>query len=309
MRILRDIPPKSPPSVALAVGNFDGLHLGHRLLISNIVKYARQNNFSSAVMTFEPHPLQIISGQPVRRLSGIREKAQALAEMNVDFLFLLRFNKEFAKVTGEDFANMVFTQFNARYVAVGEDFRFGRKRGGNVELLRKTGEKYDAVVAGVPLQKSEESPISSGRIRECIRNGDFTGAAGLLGREWELSGKIVRGRGFGRELGYPTANLNLKFVPVCGGIYAGIAKVGGNIIPAAVSIGRNPTVGGEEMTTEAHLLDFAGDIYGSRIELRPYIKLREEKTFPDIEKLRLAIGEDVAQTRDWWESNKKDIRK
>ena len=306
MQILRDIPQKSPP-MALAVGNFDGMHRGHRLLIRHVLQYARNHRLSSAVMTFEPHPLEIISGKPVRRLGGIREKAAVLRELDVQFLYLLRFTKTFSKLSGEAFAEMVFAQFGAKYVAVGENFRFGQGRGGNVQLLRELGDKYGAVVSGVPLETAEESPISSGRIRECLRNGDFHGAAELLGESWELSGKVVRGRGFGRDLGYPTANLNLRFVPVCGGIFAAVAKIDGRIVPAAVSIGRNPTVGGERMTTEAHLLDFDGDLYGRRLVIRPCLKLREEKTFADIDKLRSAIDDDVKQTRRWWEKNQNMI--
>ena len=304
VQIVRDINLSSQTPLALTIGNFDGMHLGHRRLISRVCRRAQNNRWHSAVLTFEPHPLQVLGGVPVQRLGGVREKIQQLSA--VDKLFLLRFTRQLSQHDGASFAALLFDNLRARYVAVGENFRFGRGRGGDVALLQHEGALRGAVVEGVSLQTAGELAISSGRIRQCLRDSDFIGAAALLGREWTISGRVVRGRGFGESLGYPTANLNLHFVPVCQGIFVAAARLDKDILPAAVSIGTNPTIdGGVSLVTEAHILDFDGDLYGRRLTLRLLHKLRAERRFDNMLQLRAAIGDDVEKTREWWERNKK----
>ncbi|MGI9297867.1 MAG: riboflavin biosynthesis protein RibF [Gammaproteobacteria bacterium] len=303
MRILRDLPRpgETGAPLALCVGNFDGVHRGHRTLADLVRRRAADDNLQSAVLSFEPHPLAVLGGKPVRRLGGAGEKITYLSDINI--LYLLRFTKQFSSQSAEEFAALLFSRLRAKYVAAGENFRFGRGRRGDLSLLRREGKRYGAEVAGVPLQTIDGAAISSGRIRECLRRGDFTAAAALLGRPWILRGRVIRGRGLGRTLGYPTANLNLHFLPVCEGIFVAAAFLDGKILPAALSIGGNPTVGGGELRAEAFLPDFSGDLYGRRLVVRPLHKLRDEQKFADTAELRAAMAADVSQVREWWKKN------
>ena len=284
----------------MAAGNFDGMHRGHRALVDLTARRAAELDFQSAVLSFEPHPLSVLRGIPVRRLGGVREKIRQMS--GVSILFLLRFTKEFAMRSGAEFADLLFGELGVRYLAVGENFRFGRGREGGAGLLRERAGECGAEVEVAPLLSEGGEPISSGRIRESLRRGDFAGAGRLLGAPWILSGRVVRGRGLGRRLGYPTANLRLGFTPVCGGIFAAAACVGGVVYPAAVSIGVNPAVdSGGILRTEAHLLGYVGDLYGRRMGLRLLRKLREESDFRSCVELRAAIESDVAEVRRLWE--------
>ena len=299
---MRDIPRGGGAPSALCIGNFDGVHRGHRMLADKVRRRAADDNLQSAALSFEPHPLSVLGEKPVRRLGGASDKISHLSD--IDILYLLRFTRKFSSQSAEDFAAMLFSGLRARYVAAGENFRFGRGRRGDLSLLRREGKRCGAEVEGIPLARESGAIISSGRIRECLRRGDFAAAATLLGRPWILRGRVVRGRGLGRTLGYPTANLNLHFIPVCEGIFVAAAFLDGEVLPAALSIGGNPTVGGADaVRTEAFLPDFSGDLYGRRLAVRPLHKLRDEKKFADIKSLRAAMDADVMQVRQWWQKN------
>ena len=306
VRVFRDILCKSESPLSLCIGNFDGVHLGHRLLADKILRRAADDNLQSAALSFEPHPLSVLTQKPIRRIGGASDKMYDLSDINI--LYLLRFTKAFAAQSAEDFAELVFSRLRARYVVVGENFRFGSGRRGDISLLRRQGAKVGAEVEGAPLLVSGGGAISSGRIRECLRRGDFAAAAELLGRPWVLRGRVIRGRGLGRTLGYPTANLNVHFAPVCEGIFIAAAMLDGETLPAALSIGGNPTVGGGgDLRVEAFLPDFAGDLYGRRLTIRPLHKLRDEEKFADLAALRAAMDSDVARLREWWAINGKSV--
>ncbi|MGI9306363.1 MAG: riboflavin biosynthesis protein RibF, partial [Gammaproteobacteria bacterium] len=299
MRIVRDIPKTPGEPLALIIGNFDGMHRGHRALADLICRRAAESGLESGALSFAPHPLAVLRGLPVRQIGGMREKIQHISIVNI--LFLLRFTKEFSRQSSAEFSAMIFDRLHVRHLAVGENFRFGRGREGDAELLQREGKRRGAAVEAVSLQADNGAPISSGRIRESLRRGDFGEAAALLGRPWTLSGRVVRGAGRGREIGFPTANLRLRFMPVCEGIFAAAARVDGAIFPAAVSIGKNPTIGAPQcLQTEAHIIGFRGDLYGRRLTLRPLRKLREEEKFTGMRELQSAIAADVAQTEKWW---------
>lgn len=295
MQLVRDIAENSRP-LALTIGNFDGMHLGHRLLVDMVIGRAQDNNWCSAVMTFEPHPLAVLTDKTVRRLAGVRYKISHLSQINT--LYLLRFNKKLSACSATEFVDLLFDKLTVRYLAVGENFRFGKGRQGDVRLLQEAGAKREAEVVGVPLQKVSGVPVSSGLIRRHLQAGEFAAAAELLGRPWTLSGRVVRGRGLGRQLGFATANLRLGFVPVCEGIFAATARVGGGEYPAAVSIGGNPTVcAAGQLRTEVHVLGFSGDLYGQRLTLRFLEKLRDERKYDNLPQLQAAIADDVARVR------------
>ncbi|MGU9951714.1 MAG: riboflavin biosynthesis protein RibF [Gammaproteobacteria bacterium WSBS_2016_MAG_OTU1] len=307
VQIIRHIEKNCGRKLALTIGNFDGVHRGHQTLVRMVCEQARQNQWDSAVMTFEPHPLAVLSGSPVRRLGGIREKILQLNDINV--LYLLRFSKERAALSGEDFTALLFDDLSVRYLVVGENFRFGRGRQGDINLLRKEGKLRQAEVVGASLQMEAGEPISSGRIRQCLQNGDFAAAAVLLGRPWQIGGRVVSGRGLGKKLGFATANISLSFNPVCEGIFVAAAAVGDKTQLAAVSIGKNPTVStGQLLQVEAHLIDFEGDLYGQRLSLQLLHKLRDECKYDNLTDLRAAIETDVLQAKEWQNVNAKTFK-
>ena len=310
VKVVRDIPKPSssaPSPAALTIGNFDGIHRGHRVLLDAVLKQSRHNNWRCAVMSFEPHPLTVIKKISVCRLYSVTDKIKYLSGLSVDMLYLLRFTPSFAAYSPNEFTSLIFDRLSTRYLAVGENFRYGRQRQGDIITLKKEAKLRGAFVEAIPLQLYEQQPISSGRIRQYLQQDDFDNAAKLLGRTWLISGVVSRGRGLGSQWGIPTANLKLNFQPVCKGIYVGVTKICGRVFPVAVSIGINPTVTAtEQISTEAHILDFNGDLYGRRLTLQLLHKLREEQKFDNAKLLRAAIKDDIMRARQWWHNNPRD---
>ena len=287
---------------ALAIGNFDGCHLGHRALLQQNRQAAIAGGLRCAVLTFEPHPLAVLRpGVQVRRLGGVRDKIVQLASCGVDLLYPVRFNKQLAATSASAFCHILFADLRAKVVMVGENFRFGKGRLGDVELLRRIAKTFGAQVQTAPLLQVGGAVVSSGRIRAAIEDGNFDQAEVLLGRQWQMGGRVVRGAGLGAALGFATANLHLSFVPPCRGIFAGWVYDELDCRfrqMAAVSIGVNPTILADgKLSVEAHLLGFDGDLYGRRLVVRLCRKLRDEKQYADNAALQSAIGEDVCAVR------------
>jgi riboflavin kinase / FMN adenylyltransferase len=267
---------------AVAVGTFDGVHRGHRA----VVDAARATGLRSTVLTFEPHP-RLALGYDVQLLTTFERRLELLEEAGPDEVLVVEFTQELSRLEPEDFVSRYLTAIGAAVVVAGEDFRFGAGRRGDVSLLRSLG----LDVRSVPLLAG----VSSSRIRELVREGDLLGAAALLGRPFELEGEVVYGDQRGGTLGFPTANLSPDphaLVPAHG-IYAG-ATLGHRV---AASIGVNPHYGGSERRIEAFLLDFEGDLYGSRLRLELWERLREERAFASEEELLAQIAADVEAAR------------
>jgi riboflavin kinase / FMN adenylyltransferase len=271
-----------PARRAVAIGSFDGVHLGHR----RVLEAARMPKRRFGVVTFDPHPRAVL-GRGVELLSTPERRLELLAAAGVDDVLVLRFDEHFAALSAEEFADDVLRAAGVEAVTAGETFRFGRGRAGDLALLARLGFE----VRRVPLVDG----VSSSRIRALLAAGDVADAARLLGRPAEVEGTVVRGDARGRELGFPTANLDVRpdlLVPP-DGVYAG-AALGRR---AAVSIGTNPHFGGVERRVEAHLLDFDEDIYGERLVVELWEPLRAQATFRSLEELVATIGDDVARTR------------
>lgn len=267
---------------AVAIGTFDGLHRGHR----RVVEAALAAGMRTAVVTFAPHPRTIL-GNRVELLSTVERRLELIAELGVDETLLLEFTPAFASQPPETFAERVLRRLGAEVVVAGPGFRFGRKASGDIDLLRALG--FDA--RSVPLVEG----VSSSRIRQLLVTGEVAAAARLLGRAAEIEGVVVLGDQRGGTLGFPTANLAVEpdlLVPRFG-IYAGVAR--GHRV--ALSIGTNPHYGGNERRVEAHLLDFDGDLYGERLVVELWKRLRDEQAFPDEKALVAAIGRDVQLAR------------
>jgi riboflavin kinase/FMN adenylyltransferase len=267
---------------SVALGTFDGVHRGHL----RVIDAARRAGLRTTVVTFHPHPRAVLGGQ-VELLATLERRLELLEEAGVEDVLVLRFDEQLAALTADEFAEGILRGIGAETVVAGETFRFGRGREGDLELLERLG--FD--VRRVPIVDN----VSSSLIRELVHAGDPARAATLLGRPPEVEGIVVRGDGRGRELGFPTANLDVPpdlLVPP-DGVYAGWA--GGR--RAAVSIGTNPHFDGVERRVEAHLLDFDGDLYGERLVLEIWSPIREQRRFESLEELVAAIGDDVVRTR------------
>jgi riboflavin kinase / FMN adenylyltransferase len=267
---------------AVALGSFDGVHVGHRRVLDAV----REAGRPATVVTFWPHP-RLVLGQRIELLSTLQRRLELFEAAGMDEALVLEFTPELANLEPAAFADAVLRRIGTRVIAVGENFRFGRGAAGDAELLDELG--FD--VRSVPLADR----VSSTEVRERVRTGDVEGAAKLLGRPPELEGQVVRGEGRGATLGFPTANLAVppELLVPSHGIYAG-AALGRR---AAVSIGVNPHYGGVARRVEAHMLDFAGDLYGQRLVIELWRRLRDERAFASEDELVRQIARDVEQAR------------
>ncbi|MCW2642343.1 MAG: riboflavin biosynthesis protein RibF [Dactylosporangium sp.] len=297
----------------VTIGVFDGVHRGHQEIIGHAVKRAKELGVQSVVVTFDPHPSEVVrpgSHPPV--LTEPARKAELIEQLGVDVLCVLPFTLEFSRLSAEAFVHDVLVaNLHAALVVVGENFRFGHRAAGDIALLRRLGRSFGFGVEAAPLLADGGSEVatedtagtvfSSTYIRSCVDAGDVTAAARALGRPHRVEGVVVRGDRRGRELGFPTANLLTSAyaaVPADGVYAAWLVRGRGERLPAAVSIGTNPTFSGHERRVEAHVLDFDGDLYGERLALDFVVRLREQRTYSGVEPLVTQIREDVAQTRE-----------
>ena len=299
MEILRLDPGSRPrwPRPAVAVGNFDGVHLGHQALVAEAVEAAAARSAAAVVLTFDPHPARVLAPESApAALMTLEQKAQALSRLGVSGLAVLPFTAEVANAAPDEFAARVLRgALNAAVVVVGDNFRFGRGRAGDPATLRTLG--FDVREVG-PVRHGGER-VSSSRVRRALADGDVALAAALLGRLFLLEGTVIRGEGRGRTLGIPTVNLAPagETVPAHG-VYAAWAWVdGGPGVAAVVNVGRRPTFGGGAVSVEAHLLDFDRDVYGRPFGLSFAARIRAERRFDGPEALVAQIREDVAAAR------------
>lgn len=301
--------PTDAQGAVVVIGNFDGVHRGHQLLLADARRLADSLGTPLAVLTFEPHPRSVfLADQPPFRLTSLRAKAHALQEAGVDHLFVLHFDREFSLKPAEAFVEDILVRDLAlRHVVVGWDFCFGHKRGGNVALLQSMGAKHGFGVTAVdPVMTGEGEVYSSSIIRRHLREGRPAKAAELLGRPWEIEGRVEQGEQRGRTIGFPTANLGLgdHLCPALG-VYAVEAGIDPGVEhgeeiswhPAVANIGRRPTVAGEGIRLEVHFLDFSGDLYGRTLRVRLIDFIRPEKKFDGLDALKAQIALDCGQAR------------
>ena len=284
------------------IGVFDGVHLGHQRIIGRAVDLARAKSVPSVVLTFDPHPMEIIRpGSHPALLTSTRYKGELLEALGVDVMCVLPFTPAFRQLSAEEFVHEVLVErLHVSGVVIGENFRYGEKGAGDVTALTASGRRFGFTVEGVALQGSDDTTYSSTYVRSLIDAGEVDQAAVVLGREHRVDGVVVRGDQRGREIGYPTANLSLlpwTAVPA-DGIYAGHLVRGKELLPAAISIGTNPTFAGRERRVEAFVLDFDGDLYGERVGLSFSARLRPMVRFATVEGLVAQMDQDVQRTRE-----------
>lgn len=280
----------------LALGVFDGVHVGHQVVISRAVEAARAEGGKSFVVTFSPHPIRVIAPgkAPGALLATLDEKAALVKSYGVDGLLVIRFDEDFAKVEAEEFVREL-SSGEVRTIAVGEDWRFGRRRLGDVGLLRRMGEELGFRLEAVAPVMWDGERISSTRIRQAIRDGAFGAAEQMLGRKYRVTGTVIQGRKLGRKLGFPTANIDPGELQLPkDGVWA--VEVEG-IGRGVANLGVRPTVGGEKKLLEVHVLDFDGDLYGEVLNVSFLRFLRGERKFDSVEELRVQIGHDSEDAR------------
>ena len=289
-----------PQGSVVCIGAFDGLHLGHRALVRRAVGRAQALGVPAVALSFEPLPREFFArDQPPPRLTLARGKVQGLRELGADGVGLLRFDAKLSAMTAEDFVRRLLVQrLAAREVWIGPEFRFGHKRGGDLPLLQAMGKELGFSAGEIEPVQALGERVSSTRIREALRAGDFLQAENLLGRPYAIGGRVVRGKQLGRTLGFPTANLRFPKTPALSGIYATwVHGLGDKPMASVSSFGTRPTVQGVEPLLEAHLFDFDGDLYGRHIEVEFVAKLRDELNFPDLPALTEQMHRDADNAR------------
>lgn len=302
-RLFRDAagPSLAPRGSVVCIGAFDGVHLGHRAVLARVRERARELNLDSVVASFEPLPREFFAhGRPVPRLSSLREKIEQFGDAGIERVLLLRFNAALAAMTAQEFVERVLVErLNAREIWVGEGFRFGHARGGDLALLERLGREHGFSANALAPVVLEGERISSSAIRDALAGGSFDLAARWLGRAFSIGGHVVRGQQLGRKLGYPTANVRLgrRISPVFGIFAVRVFGVGDVARPGVASLGVRPTVNGKEPLLEAHLFDFDGDLYGKRIQVEFVEKLRDEEKFSDLDAMVKQIDRDAVQAR------------
>ncbi len=285
----------------VTIGAFDGVHRGHQHLIGSMTRAAHASGRLAVVLTFDPHPGALLGRSPLAALTTPEEKAALIADLGVDILLILRFTPALAGTSAARFVGMLCQHLSLAELWVGPDFALGHRREGNVPFLRRMGELVGFQVHVVEPLSWRGSIVSSTRIRAALTAGDIEEANECLGRPYRLSGQVTRGRGLGRQLGIPTANLQPpegRLVPA-NGVYACYAHTpDGGVWPAVVNVGVRPTIAPDHLTVEAHLLDFEGDLYGQSLTLEFIARLRDEEAFPSLNALVAQIRQDILRARD-----------
>ncbi len=292
-----------PGPLFLAIGVFDGVHRGHQTVISTSAKHAQAANGTPVVVTFDPHPMKVLRPkQAPHLLTATEHKIRLIRDLGVQHLLIIKFDKEFAATSPEDFVQQLVTYSKPlREICVGHEWSFGKGRRGNLALLKKLGGQSDFDVVGIPAVTLRNGElVSSTAIRHAIEAGDLAKAAEMLGREYTILGTVVRGENLGKKIGFPTANLSAhseQFPP--NGVYFAQATLNGIVHPGVVNLGYRPTVSSIEAgrVLEIYLLDFDHDIYGKDIEVRFVQYLRPEQKFENLDALARQIELDVQQAR------------
>jgi len=304
MQILRSVPELSqlPGPLFLAIGVFDGVHLGHQAVISTSAEHARAESGTPVVVTFDPHPEKVLRPQKAPHLlTATAHKIALIRTLGVRHLLIIAFDKQFAATEPEDFVQQLVQHSRPLgEICVGHEWSFGKNRRGNLQLLTRLGANFNFNVVGIRPVTVNGEIVSSTTIRRAVEAGDFRRAAVMLGREYTILGTVVHGDDLGKKIGFPTANLSAhseQFPP--NGVYFAEAKLEGVVYPGVVNLGYRPTIssGKSDRVLEIHLLDFKGEIYGRDVELRFIHYLRSEKRFENVDALVQQIERDVQQAR------------
>ncbi len=307
MQILRGLYSPDTQPVALTIGNFDGVHLGHQALLNELKTSAKARGLQTAAVIFEPHPREFFAPQsaPVR-LSSLREKLELLSKLGIDRVHVCRFNARFAQMTATNFIHALHEKLSVKFVLIGDDFRFGSGRAGDFALMEKAGLQHGFEVQAVHTVAHDGVRISSTAVRAALAAGQMRRVQDYLGRTYSISGRVVHGDGVGKKLGYPTANIQLKHNrPPLSGIFVVEAHVAGmGILQGVASLGVRPTLKHDaKPVLEVHLFEFQKDIYGKTLRVEFLQKRRDEQKFPDVGALTRQIALDVENAKKWFKQH------
>jgi len=301
VQVFRGIPARASHSTVLTIGNFDGVHRGHRALLAKLTALAKQAGLPAAVMTFEPNPREFFAPQSApARLASLREKLQLLAECGVDLAYVCAFNKRFAALTADDFVERIVRGLGVRHLMIGDDFRFGKGRSGDFALLQKAGQEHGFGVEAMETLVHEGERVSSSAVRDALDAGDLEHAERLLGRPYSISGRVIHGEKLGRKLGYATANIQLKRLkaPLSGIFVVTVDGIADRPLEGVASLGVRPTVSTSgKPALEAYVFDFEGDLYRAHLRVNFLHKLRDEAKFDSLDALQAQIARDVADAK------------
>ena len=301
MRVFRGFSRPVPEPTAVAIGNFDGVHLGHGALLGRLGEVARESSLPPTVLTFEPHPREFFSpASAPARLTTLREKLELLADSGIEQAMVCRFNASLAALTADQFIERVLVRgLRLRHLIIGDDFRFGKGRAGDFALLQAAGSEHGFAVEAMGSVTVDGERVSSSGVRTALAGGEMEHAARLLGRPYVIDGQVAHGDKIGRQLGFATANIRIKHnpLPMTGVFAVQVGGLGDQTLPGVANLGIRPTVGGTRPLLEVHLFDFDRDIYGAHISVRFVHKLRNEQRFPNFDALKAQIAADAAAAR------------
>lgn len=295
-----EIPDLGPGTVA-AIGNFDGIHLGHQHILRLLVDEAKKQNLKSLVLTFFPHPDRYFGKKQVRLIQTLDQRLREIEKNNIFSVLVLPFDRNTANLSSRDFIKKILIDtVHARTIVVGENFRFGKNREGSSRTIEQLAPVFNYEFFSIPSQEKNGHIISSSWIRTLLLKGEIEKANGLLGRPYEITGTVVKGRSKGKYLGFPTANISSPNEILPRGVFFSKASSGGILRPALTNIGLRPTFGQKELMIESFIMDFSGNLYGETISIQFHKKLREEKAFATAEQLSRQIAEDMISARKYF---------
>ena len=299
--------PSSPKGSVATIGNFDGVHLGHQAVLTQLAMKGEMLGLPAVVITFEPQPNEFFSPEKApARLSRFREKVEMLRCYSIQQLCVLRFNQKLAQMSAQDFINkLIVNGLNIKYLVVGDDFKFGKDRQGDFAMLQKAGKEHGFQVVNMHTFSVESKRVSSTRIRQALLAGDLDAAEQLLGRPYRMSGRVAHGDKRGRTMGFPTANIHLHRcnVPLSGVYAVQLFGVDGEPVIGVANVGVRPTIGDDKALLEVHLFDFNEDIYGKHVQVHFMKKIRAEQRFNNLDALIVQIKQDCQQAREYFEQN------
>lgn len=308
MRLIRGIYNILPShrGCVLAIGNFDGVHLGHQALLKHLIEEGKKRNLPTVVMIFEPQPLEFFAQDkaPIR-ITRFRDKVQQIQAAGIDYLLCVKFNKAFAQMTAEQFiTTLLVHKLGVQYVLSGEDFCFGRQRQGNLAMLQAAAKQYGFTAEVAPTLTVSDHRVSSTAVREALQQSDFERVTELLGRPYTISGRIVYGQQLGRTLGFPTANMQLdgKTAPLKG-VFAVKATIDGQTHFGVANMGFRPTVAGRAFLLEVHLFHINANLYGKQMSVEVCHKIRDEQKFGSLDALKAQIQHDAEATKQFFNIN------
>lgn len=300
MKVLFDADEPIGSPTSATIGNFDGVHMGHKRILAAVKQSAMEKGVGSCVITFHPHPQKVLRNIDVPLLLPMRERLRLLEAEGIDFAACYTFTKEIAAMTAEEFVNEILVgKLHIRHLIVGPDFSFGKNREGNADLLRKLGEEHGfEIEVAEPLLIGGEV-VSSSAIRKLLKEGDMKKAAAFLGYDFYVEGSVVEGEKRGRQIGYPTANLETDWeILPKEGVYATRSRVDGEKFDSITNIGYRPTFGESRLLIETHIFDFSGDIYKKRLAVEFVERIRDERRFDGVDALVAQIGRDVENVKE-----------